>query len=353
MTQAQPLPLAILQKPHPLQFQILSNERASTVPRSKILGVIKYGNEFRQASNVDGYPSLSLAMRPDETQGAFSEVWCSDNEVQCGTNNELFFAHDGFHLFCAGTIAKSSLCRSLTKTAYSNAFKLMEELGYRQLFRMWNFIPDINKNNAADLETYRDFCAGRSEAFAECADKVMQMPAATGIGMADGQISFYFLAARAHQVIHLENPRQIPAYTYPRAYGPKSPSFSRATVLHHEHAPDRSIFVAGTASIIGHATVFADDIEKQCDVTLENIALLVSEKNLADHLVSGSGKLPDMRGVKVYVRRASDIPYVRQRCREIFAEDAFKILNVDVCRADLLVEIEGIVPLREAEHAGQ
>ena len=131
------------------------------------------------------------------------------------------------------------------------------------------------------------------------------------------------------------------------------PSFARATLLNHEHTPVNSIFVSGTASIIGHATVFAEDIVKQCDVTLENIALLISQKNLADHLVSGSATLSDMRGVKVYVRHAHDIPYIRQRCLEVFSEDAFKILNVDVCRADLLVEIEGIVILREAKHADQ
>lgn len=304
MEKAQTLPLTVPQKPYSPQFLIVPDGSAPIVPRSKILGVIRYGNEFRQASNADDFPSLSLAMRPEEAHGAFSEVWYSDVEVQCDTKNGLFYAHDGFHLFCAGTIAKSSLCRSLTKTVYSNAFKLMEELGYRQLFRIWNFIPDINKDNSENLETYRDFCAGRAEAFAECTDETMRMPAATGIGMTDGQISFYFLATRSHQVTHLENPRQTPAYTYPRVYGPKSPSFARATLLNHEHTPVNSIFVSGTASIIGHATVFAEDIVKQCDVTLENIALLISQKNLADHLVSGSATLSDMRGVKVYVRHA-------------------------------------------------
>lgn len=168
--------------------------------------------------------------------------------------------------------------------------------------------------------------------------------------LAGGGIPFYFLACRAGRVIHLENPRQVPAYSYPRQYGPKSPSFARATYLTRPGWPASAgaLYVAGTASILGHETVHAGDVGRQCDVALENIAHLISAANLSRHGIGCGYDLNDLRLIKVYTRHLSDIPLVERKCREAFSPEAdIRFLNVDICRRDLLVEIEGVIQPEE------
>ena len=68
--------------------------------------------------------------------------------------------------------------------------------------------------------------------------------AASAVGSLGGELSICFLGSKERGV-HCENPRQLPAYRYPKLYGPRSPSFARATL-----APDtlgEVTFVAGNS----------------------------------------------------------------------------------------------------------
>jgi chorismatase len=135
----------------------------------------------------------------------------------------------------------------------------------------------------------------------------------------------------------------VPAYRYPRTYGPKSPSFARAT--HVLNSDAQALFVSGTASILGHETVHTGDIVKQCEVTLSNIAHLISLENLRLQGHAQGYGLHDMTQVKAYVRHASDLPIVKQACDAAFRPSVnIEFMIADICRSDLLVEIEGIVP---------
>ncbi|MEK8174465.1 hypothetical protein NKH77_52030 [Streptomyces sp. M19] len=140
----------------------------------------------------------------------------------------------------------------------------------------------------------------------------------------------------------------MPAWEYPKQYGPRSPRFARATHLPSK-AGDGSggqIFVSGTASVLGHETVHNGDLSKQCQLALENIEVVVSPENLSAHGIPASDGLTALRNIKVYVRRPEDIPTVRAMYQQVFSPAAdVAYLNVDVCRADLLVEIEGVVIL--------
>jgi|HigsolmetaAR203D_1030402.scaffolds.fasta_scaffold01098_2 chorismatase len=317
---------------------------------SRVLGMVNFGPVFQKPVLEEGSPFLSLRMTSADEKG-FVEQWTA-GPAQASVSGDLVYAHDGEYLFCAAEIPASERCRNLTRETYLAAFELMDELGYPRLFRMWNYIPRINEDNADGLEIYRDFCAGRSEAFELYGRRRhLPMPAATGIGAQGGNIAFFFLSCRSGRVTFLENPRQMPAYTYPRQYGPRSPSFARATCVQHDALGVLNLYISGTASIIGHETVHRSDLMRQCDVTLENISLLIGRDNLIRHGIETPADLTlrDVDFIKVYVRHAEDIPAVRRRCREAFAPHAnIQFLNVDICRSDLLVEIEGIitVPLR-------
>ncbi|MCP2198285.1 FkbO/Hyg5 family chorismatase [Lentzea flava] len=325
-------------------FTGLAEARGGAVT-GNVLGVINYTTECTGPRVENGRLTLDLHMAADAGE-AFAEVWTTGREVVTGEHHGVVYAHDGEYLLVAGRIAPAGRYTEDTRAAYVAALDLMDTLGYKNCFRMWNFINDINADNADGLEVYRDFCKGRAEAFELFHFGDSEVPSATGIGSLGGGIAFYFLASRSAALTSVENSKQMAAYHYPRQYGPRPPKFARATYLATTHTDRRSgqIYVAGTASIRGHETLHAGDIEAQVKLSLDNIEHLISDENLAAYEITQGNSLHNLDNIKVYVRHRSDIPAVRRMCEERFSPNAhIQYLNVDVCRADLLVEIEGIV----------
>lgn len=170
-------------------------------------------------------------------------------------------------------------------------------------------------------------------------------PASTGIGTDGYGVLF---AARALQsdrndlrVVALENPRQVSAFDYGQHYSPSSPKFSRAAAV---IADDSAvIFISGTASITDSESRHLNDAAKQTEETLRNVATLISETNFAAHAYPGYGvTLEQLAGIRVYVKNGGDYAQIRQVCeREIPRIPTIYIIG-DVCRSELLVEIEGI-----------
>ncbi|MCX4660593.1 FkbO/Hyg5 family chorismatase [Streptomyces uncialis] len=312
--------------------------RADVVGRG-VLGRVAYARGGQPPTLHEGAPRLTVHMAGDNTE-PFTEIWVTDRPVRAGVEGSLVYAEDGDHIFCAVRIDERGVYQNAVQSAYEQAFALLSRLGYTELFRMWNLVGAITGDNAEGMENYRDFCVGRARAFDKWPGRI---PAATGIGSLSPGIDLYFLATRAGVPRHLENPNQTPAYKYPKQYGPKSPSFARATHLPAADGSTGTVYVSGTASIVGDDTVHHDDIAAQVDATLANIEALISPGNLREHGVEGGYGLKDLDSIKVYVRDEHDLPLVRARCAEVFPDHAdIAYLNVDVCRPDLLVEIEGI-----------
>ncbi|MFI9007782.1 FkbO/Hyg5 family chorismatase [Actinosynnema sp. NPDC053489] len=310
-------------------------ERAGT----GVLGAVRYSTAGGPPRWEHGLPVLPLHMaRPGEPEVV--EVWHAGGDVvRTGEHEGLRYAHDGETLFCAGWIGPSADCGEATRRAYLAAFDLVERLGYPTVFRMWNTLEGITDRTARGTEVYADFCVGRGRAFDA---RGHAMPASTGIGSLGGGVAFYFLAHRSHAAVHLENPLQVPAHEYPSRYGPRSPSFARGTYLEPERGRG-ALYVSGTASILDHATVAPGDVARQVQVTLANIAALIGADNLARHGVDAGYALGDLRAIKVYVKRPQDVPLVARLCRDEFSRRAdLAVFTVDVCRPDLLVEVEGV-----------
>jgi enamine deaminase RidA (YjgF/YER057c/UK114 family) len=139
----------------------------------------------------------------------------------------------------------------------------------------------------------------------------------------------------------LENPRQTPAFDYADCYSPKSPKFSRAMALSCGNYA--TIFVSGTASITDSETRHIGDAAAQTHETLDNIAALISEDNLSRHGLPGLGTSLDGLGlVRVYIKRPADYERTRAACEQRLGELPTIYAVGDVCRPELLVEIEGI-----------
>src|SRR5204862_4731485 len=117
-----------------------------------------------------------------------------------------------------------------------------------------------------DTEHYKRFSTGRHDALIAAGFAKSDFPAACAVGMRGGNLAIHFLASR-ERGRNVENPRQVSAYDYPRQYGVRSPSFARATV-----AADGSVFISGTASVVGHETLRIGDVGAQCEETIANLS---------------------------------------------------------------------------------
>jgi chorismate lyase/3-hydroxybenzoate synthase len=92
-------------------------------------------------------------------------------------------------------------------------------------------------------------------------------------------LQIYFLAG-AHPPTHLGNPRQVNAYEYPTIYGPRSPSFARATLCRSDSATH--LFISGTASVVGHQSQHVGSADLQALETVTNLRALVEHAQFAN-----------------------------------------------------------------------
>jgi enamine deaminase RidA (YjgF/YER057c/UK114 family) len=250
---------------------------------------------------------------------------------------------DGHWLFGAydSTAEEASAgLNELAYRAYEGIFQALEAARLPNLVRLWNYLPSINREQLG-LERYRQFNLGRQQAFLDARrDAFAGAPAACALGTTeDGAFRVRFLASRA-VAVPLENPRQVPAWRYPSEFGPRSPTFSRA-VLVATAADHVSLLISGTASIVGSASVHLGDVQAQTEETLRNLQAVIG----AAHARGSARFALERMTCTVYVRHARDVDVVR-RCIEAAvgptsaaARQAIYV-QADICRGDLLVEIE-------------
>jgi enamine deaminase RidA (YjgF/YER057c/UK114 family) len=76
---------------------------------------------------------------------------------------------------------------------------------------------------------------------------------------------------------------------------------------------------------------------------LENIENLISAENFARHGYPGAGAaLRDLAKIRVYLKDAKDLDKCRKVCEQRLGAVPAVYLVADVCRPELLVEIEGV-----------
>lgn len=235
-------------------------------------------------------------------------------------------------LMCIATWIEPDNCAlmcSEAEAAYLRLLRCSQQAGFPHLLRMWNFIPDINLGDG-DGEIYKQFCIGRQNAFDELKLDKAQYPAASALGHHTRGGVIYMLASRTAGKHH-ENPRQQPAYHYPRNYGPSSPSFARATTIGSKDT--EQIFISGTASILGHDTQAAGDLAQQLEITVDNIRCLQQ---------SVSSSANQFSAIRVYLRHKRDYHAALAYLNAHFPETEMNFVHADICRDNLLVEIEAL-----------
>ena len=281
-------------------------------------------------------------------------VGSRDKEVQIDRiSEELVIAshNDISWIHCAHVVPRIGGARVYDRSisAFAAMRSLLDRVGVRfdQVVRTWLYLGDI-VGMEGPVQRYQELNRARTDFFkgidfqATCG---AGYPASTGIGTdgSDIMMSCIALATERSDIVamSLENPRQTAAYDYAADYSPKSPKFSRGMALScGSHA---TIFISGTASITQSETRHLDNAAAQTRETLDNIEALIGEDNLASHGLPGLGaSLANLGLVRVYVKRQQDYPHVRAVCQDRLGEVPTIYALADVCRPELLVEIEGI-----------
>jgi chorismate lyase/3-hydroxybenzoate synthase len=200
------------------------------------------------------------------------------------------------------------------------------------------------------------FNAGRFHAFSDLYGSAQlfarALPTASAVGIDSGPLVIHALGDIAPGT-PLENPRQVPAYSYSRRYGPLPPCFARATLIEREPG-DHRLLIGGTASIIGEDSRHARDPRRQALETFDNLAELVASASARVHTAStGRSTLPPvadpldaLTDLRVYFVHPDHAALVRDLVLARFHRSArIEFTRADLCRAELLVEIEGLARL--------
>lgn len=275
-----------------------------------------------------------------QESNSFFQNWYTNHKVTHGQYANIQYSGNPQMLFGHILVPCSDSVnfQAMVQQTYQKIYGCLQSTGCEHLLRTWNYFPGITDPADNQFDRYNLFCSARLQAMQACSIENRVYPAATVIGSQDNFLQIYFLAADAPGIA-VENPRQTSAYDYPTTGTRAPPLFSRGVLK----AWDRRIhfYVSGTASIIGHETQHVDDVAAQLNESLNNVETLVVHAN---HLhETQMNAQDDLLYMKVYVRHGRDVPHIKNVLAARLPSSTQRILlQGDMCRTDLLVEIEAL-----------
>ena len=225
---------------------------------------------------------------------------------------------------------------------------IQENFPINSIVRQWNYIENISMFDG-EHQNYQDFNDSRSH-FYEKTVWSSGYPAATGIGTNHGGVMVEIIAFQGKGLVDwsLDNPLQIAAHRYSQCVllGATDSKFKNRTTPKFERArvvgtPERQIvYISGTAAIRGEKSFIANDVTKQTIITMENIDYLISKSNYPVNSISRTYKM-----LRVYVKNPSQMEMVRNYMKANYPEATKIYVCADICRDELLLEIEGIAEI--------
>lgn len=310
----------------PLDVRYEQVDAAALLHGDDVLAVIGFGSRF---AAPDDPRVVRVVLEP--LSEPVVEVWRSASRVRSGREGALRWSSDGEYLFLAIEVDEiGDDIGAAAESAYAQLIAFAEASDTPHFLRLWNYLDAINLGDG-DEERYRRFCEGRARGMVDFHDA--SYPAATAIGgHGDARrLLVYGIAARNNGA-SIENPRQVSAWRYPREYGRIAPTFARAMRTDADQ-----LLISGTAAVVGHASRHEDDLSAQLHETFANLDSLVA----ATHGTFGERAL-----LKAYVRDRAQADAVAHAIA-MHAPHASGVLLLagDICRRELLVEIDGVQAL--------
>lgn len=332
-----------MRAPVGLHLEYVSPAAYQAARWSDVLGIATFNGTRAAAGGAADVPVAQVSTSVLPGSAHVYEVWRAGEPTEPGRHERVAFRRTADMLFGCIAVdeaevraAAHSALHEATAQVYREICATLDTQGCPHLLRVWNYLPDINRDSGG-TERYRQFNSARQHALRASGRALAgNVPAASALGAARASpLVVYFLAGRTAPIF-VENPRQVSAYHYPRQYGSHSPVFSRAALLRQRAS--LTLFISGTASIVGHRSLHVGDTAAQTRETLANIEALLAEAN---RVARGAHFSLNALACKVYVRRPADLPVIQAELASAFGPDARIVyLQADICRQDLLVEIE-------------
>jgi hypothetical protein len=242
-----------------------------------------------------------------------------------------------------------------SETAFRQLHHILieEEMEFSDIVRQWNYIEQITETldeHNSPSQHYQIFNDVRTKYY-QLSKFRNGFPAATGIGMDCGGISIDIIAIKFEDeksIIAVKSPVQLDAYKYSKDvlaennsmcdFCRTTPKFERAKIL--MTSDKKWILISGTAAISGQASTDQLSVEHQTEMTIQNILQLISVENIEKHGIITKGKA-NFQSLRVYVKYKKDIQQVKEVCLKYFPQLPIIYVVADICRPELLVEIEG------------
>ncbi len=256
----------------------------------------------------------------------------------------------GTELIVSGITEKSisNNFLEIVESSFSKISSILELEGFNKehIIRQWNYIENIlelKSDNEKQFQRYQLFNEVRNS-FYKGKRLTTGYPAATGIGMKYGGLVIDFIAWKSSgitEVYPINNPKQIASYQYgqevligdDKDQKPKSPPrFERGKLICSNGSS--TLYVSGTASILGEETIGYNDLKKQTITTINNINVILEES------INKCKDVNRIKHIRVYLKSKKDFQLIKEICTKTYGEIPIIYVLADVCRDNLLIEIE-------------
>lgn len=266
-----------------------------------------------------------------------------------GSGEALVFSRNGVRISTGFSCSVEDDCRTNALKAFSGLEALLSVTGFSMadIVRQWNYISRILRFEGP-YQHYQLFNETRAKHYGNYFEG-KGFPAATGIGTCGKGIIIEYIAVCGSAVftVPIDNPEQVPAYRYPQEMlkgealdrVKSTPKFERGRFL-SVHGSDM-VFVSGTAAIRGPHVVYPENSDLQTLYTIDNIEQLTSPQNLEKQGIRPGDFVFDY--IRVYLKDRNDYPVVLKYCREKYGDVPCVWIEADICRDELMVEIEGVL----------
>lgn len=242
--------------------------------------------------------------------------------------------------------------RTQCKNVYLTVSNILAKENFMgsDIVRQWNYIERITAFEG-EYQHYQCFNDVRTYFYSKYKwDN--GYPAATGIGTTLGGIMIEFNAIKSSDttIVPLDNKLQIPAHEYSQKVllgvedkylkEKTTPKFERGKAVFNDDF--KMSYISGTAAIRGEMSQVSDSVLIQTKTTLSNIDYLVSPQNLEAFGIIGCPNEVEYRLLRAYIKNEEDIDVVKKYMGDKYISTEISYLYADVCREELLIEIEGI-----------
>lgn len=247
--------------------------------------------------------------------------------------------------------------RKQSDDLFSMIDNILEHEGFvvSDIFRQWNYIPQITAVDADNYQNYQAFNDSRSEFYRKGDWSQNGYPAATGIGMDCGAVTVDFIAVKPlndkMKIVPIDNDLQLAAHVYSQVVligvekdeveGRSTPKFERAKALGNQDE-GYICFISGTAAIRGESSMDSTDAASQAIQTMENIEHLISDHTCDKYGIELSSKSREINSARAYVKFDKDTDGIKRVVEDRWPDTSVIYLLADVCREELLVEIEAV-----------